>query len=96
MFDAAVIYLLVLFVQAQPLNSTPARTREHNPKNLTVSLVFFMFLNLVIGCSKRFPNRFIVPGGACLTFLATRTPSSLPVLTEAGLVGAGPIGNVLI
>ena len=46
--DAA-IYLLVLDMGAQPLNSTPARTREHNPKNLTVSLVLFMFLSLVVG-----------------------------------------------
>lgn len=44
------MYLLVLLMgPAQPLKSAPARTREHNPKNLTLSLVFFMFLSLVIG-----------------------------------------------
>jgi hypothetical protein len=53
----AVIYLLVLVMwPAQPLNSAPARTREHNPKNLTVSLVLFMFC-LIIGWFYNPANR---------------------------------------
>ena len=46
--NEAVIYLLVLFIGAQPLNSAPARMMEHNPNNLTVSLVFFMLWSLAM------------------------------------------------
>ena len=53
--DATVIYLLVLDMDAQPLNSAPTRTRENNPNNLVVSLVFFMVFELRLNLKLRLP-----------------------------------------